>query len=224
VPALVERSDPGAPWRLPGDDGAPAWLGWVADRAVVHCGTSLKRLPSPAPMSPAVPPPPPANGPPGGSDYRLPTVDTKLRALVDQAEAGAPCPPVKVLTGAAYINGTPASSDAFSSVMQRALEEELWEPYRERRGKDRQAGYLQQMESLKPTWQAVSRAGSAAGELVLTLIDVTLWPPSGGDGLSVPGIRVPAHAVDAWWFAGAKRIPSKGNWFFGVALPLPNLG
>ena len=46
------------------------------------------------------------------------------------------------------------------------------------------------------------------------------WPVSGGDGLSLPAVRVPLDAVSGWWIDGGKKLSSGGNWFFGVAVLL----
>lgn len=56
----------------------------------------------------------------------------------------------------------------------------------------------------------------------LTLLDAHLWPLAGGDGLLLPGIRVPIANVQAWWIAGGDAIEAKkdGSCFMGITFPL----
>jgi hypothetical protein len=148
-------------------------------------------------------------------------MDRQLRVLIERAEQGHVCPPVKLLTAAAWISGQPRSSSAFADAMRPAVESEMWHPY-SRDKKHGEAAYLAQMQAIKPTWDAATSIVAApSDEPVLTLTDVSLWPPAAKDGLAVPALRVPSSAITGWWYAGAKRLPAGGNWFFGVAISVP---
>ena len=56
----------------------------------------------------------------------------------------------------------------------------------------------------------------------LTLLDAYLWPVAGGDGLMIPGIRIPVENVQAWWIAGGDVVEAKKgeSWFVGFTIPL----
>jgi hypothetical protein len=55
-------------------------------------------------------------------------------------------------------------------------------------------------------WPTVDRESSPAS---LTLLDAYLWSVAGGDGLFLPGIRVPLANVRAWWIAGGDVVDAK---------------
>jgi hypothetical protein len=68
---------------------------------------------------------------------------------------------------------------------------------------------------------AALRSACATGSgATLTLATVRLTPPS-GTAVDLPTCRVVLDAVDAWWFAGARPVPEKTAWSFGIGLISP---
>jgi hypothetical protein len=68
------------------------------------------------------------------------------------------------------------------------------------------------------------RAADADDETpMLTLLKVGMWPLAGGDGVTLPGIRIPVEAVTAWWLrasAGRLEAPKDRGVLLGVAVPI----
>jgi len=138
-------------------------------------------------------------------------LDEHLLAIIQAAEAGLECPPVRVLTGGLAILGVPGRPSEFLEVST----DELIDQY---------VGYVdgrsrreRKDEDIDPEAKANEHLGNvrwptASADSVpqaLTLLDARIWPIAGGDALELPALRLPVRNIQAWWIAGGTVIDEK---------------
>jgi hypothetical protein len=150
-------------------------------------------------------------------------VDQHLIAIVQAAERGLECPPVRILTGGLVIWGAPGPSAEFLELSLDPMIEQYEVFAKDRPRRERKQEYVDP-ETLAQEHLGNVRWPSAAKEsepTALTLLDAYLWPVAGGDGLLLAGIRIPVENVQAWWIAGGDVVEAKKgqSWFVGFGVP-----
>jgi hypothetical protein len=149
-------------------------------------------------------------------------LDAQLLAITEAAEAGRPCPPLKIMAGAQVLMGNPGSSAGFAEAMERGLAEEYYNA-RKPSKKQMENVYSESMEHSRGIMNSLDfgkNGGDASAPTAVTLFDAQWWPTSKGDGLQLPAIRIPLDAVDAWWVAGGRKLSGGQSWLFGFFVPL----
>ncbi len=136
-------------------------------------------------------------------------MDPYLLRLAEAAEAGSPCPILRLLVSGRIVIGRPARSRALIEAMQNDLPEEY--ARRLHAWNERQP----EAERIDPGKLATEHlrtllAAEAEGEPgTLTLVDVEIWG-SGSRGLALPVARVPLAAIELWSvFRGRSLSPVK---------------
>jgi hypothetical protein len=156
-------------------------------------------------------------------------IDEHLRAIARAAEAGLECPPVRVvLAGGLVAWGVPRSAERLLDAAHEPLVEQYEEALRDRPKAERRTEHLDAAELAQQHIRNIRWPGREQEDEpdALTLLDVLIWPVAGGDGLQLPGLRVPLSAVQAWWIAGGGHVPDSeaSRWFIGGIFPLESDG
>lgn len=146
------------------------------------------------------------------------THDRFLVSVVESAQRGERCPPLRlVTTGGERVVGTPAPAEDFVDAMRGPLATEIG------RGR-RQRGSGPVFASSDEVDEVLAALGQHAceSEPVLTIVPARLFWSGNEDGVHVAGLRVPLHAVSAWWIAGGEEIKAPAKWGigFGVIAPI----
>lgn len=155
------------------------------------------------------------------------TVDGQLENFARAAEAGAGLPRVWLIANGTVCSGLPTTTAWFVHIQQEH-HQVAWAQWAKKRPRQAQAAEpidpaasaAQAIAPLRAAAEQATAAHDPAGALCIRGAQV--WPMSGGNGLAIPAIRIPLHAVTGWWIDGASELKAKtgGGWWAGVAVPL----
>jgi hypothetical protein len=149
-------------------------------------------------------------------------MDEHLIALARAAEAGEPRPQVRLLlAGGEACTGVPCSFNEFLESQVAAYRRE-WRTYAEGRSRaERRQEPIDPDAKAQSNLRVLREADAGDEPSALHLGDAELWPIT-GDGVALPGIRIPFSAVTAWWISGGSRLRQKGGatWFVGAVFPV----
>lgn len=131
-------------------------------------------------------------------------VDGRLKALIATAEQDEKCPNIYVIVGSWVVQGRPVSTAEFMRTTYRDYVRQASKTPEGRKMKDgKEMG-----EHLRPLIGAFGYK-SEADTLALSVADASV---SGASGpiLKVPALRIPIHAIQAWWSAEFEVHPNRG--------------
>lgn len=133
------------------------------------------------------------------------------------AEAGKPCPQLRVLAGNQLFIGTPGRAGVLLDAMEAEMQQSAWNQKQRNKELPRQTAEAQEQFQASYTSplsaemkHLVDALMAPETEPVLTLTNVQWWPMA-GDGLSIPGIRIPFGAITAWWITGGQTIKARAG-------------
>jgi hypothetical protein len=148
-------------------------------------------------------------------------------------DRGHVLPDLTVIAGGLTIHGSPAPREEYRLALRRDIARRAWFdlPIKQQNAILKQSNSDQASAWIAAgVWDradevlAPLRAADADDETpMLTMLKVEAWPLAGGDGLALPGIRVPLAAVTAWWLRGSGsrlEAPKDRGVVLGGALPI----
>lgn len=126
--------------------------------------------------------------------YLMTLMDPLLLNLLAAAERGEKCPPLVVVTGTWVIQGALVGTTAFLEASQTHVYDKLIRLW----GSAERKNPMSPEDAAQIAGQRLAPLGISGGAVSpsLSLIEVTL---TGVTTLSVPAMRVPLAAIDAWW-------------------------
>jgi hypothetical protein len=154
-------------------------------------------------------------------------LDHHLVSIIQAAEQGLECPPLRVLTGGLVIWGVPGSSKRFLEISEIFLTEQYESFLRQQPRRERKREYVDPEAQAREDMNNVRWPHSSTNEDfdAVTLLDAYVWPVAGGDGMELPTLRLPVENIAAWWIAGGRPVQApkdKGStWFVGGLFPMP---
>lgn len=138
------------------------------------------------------------------SEYAI--IDPQLEALIVAAEAGQPCPQIRLLSGGWLVQGEPVSTQAYLDTTA----EDFAETIRDSKDLRRFRGSSEELKGLVfgqvNVRMAPFRAPGSGSPSVLSLKNAVLI---NSVTLRVPAIRVPSVSVQAWWNSSMEVEESK---------------
>jgi hypothetical protein len=134
-----------------------------------------------------------------------------------------------LLAGGSLVLGVPTTSAAFYEANEKAIRQSYWDALtaqmpRKKADEEREVRFYEVLNPVKQTLDGLASRDGSEGPSVLNLTEAQWWPMT-GDGLRLPGLRVPLAAVVGWWLDGGEPLPASGGsasggWFVGGILPV----
>ena len=136
-------------------------------------------------------------------------MDPYLVRLAEAAEAGSPCPVLRLLVGGRIVIGRPARSRALIDAMQNELPDEYARRLHSWNESQPEDARIDPGKLATDHLRTMLGAEPVSEPATLTLVDVEVWG-SGSRGLALPVARVPLAAIELWSvFRGRSISPVK---------------